>query len=90
MALTASVACVPHVSIGAAAEKIAPLPAKQGCDAIMMGTRARGAVVRPGDGVGHAEARASGACAGDLGQVPGMRTSFATTASAESSTLENS
>ena len=90
MALTAGVACVPHVSIGAAAEEIAPQPAKQGCDAIVMGTRGRGGVVRPGDGVGHAEGRASGTCAGDHGQVTGMRTSFATTASAESSTLENS
>ena len=90
MALTAGVACVPHVSIGAAAEKIAPHPVKHGCDAIVMGTRGRGGVVRPGDGVGHAEARASGACAGDLGQVPGMRTSFATTASVGSSTRENS
>ena len=90
MALTAGVACVPHVSIGAAAEEIAPQPAKQGCDAIVMGPRGRGGVVRPGDGVGHAEGRASGTCAGDHGQVTGMRTSFATTASAESSTLENS
>ena len=44
MAQTVGVTCVPHVSIGAAAEEIASYAAKHGCDAIVMGTRGMGAV----------------------------------------------
>ena len=44
VAQTAGVTCVPHVSIGAAAEEIAAHAVKHGCDAIVMGTRGMGAV----------------------------------------------
>ena len=44
MATAAGVACVSHVSIGAAAEEIAAYAARHGCDAIVMGTRGMGAV----------------------------------------------
>ena len=44
MAAAAGVACVSHVSIGAAAEEIAAYAARHGCDAIVMGTRGMGAV----------------------------------------------
>lgn len=44
MAQTAGVACEPHVSLGAAAEEIVASAAKHGCDAIVMGTRGRGAL----------------------------------------------
>jgi len=44
LARAAGVTCVPHVSIGAAGEKVAACAAEHGCDAIVMGTRGMGAV----------------------------------------------
>lgn len=44
MALAAGIGCVPHVSIGAAAEEIAAYATRNGCDAIVMGTRGMGVV----------------------------------------------
>jgi len=43
-ARAAGIACVGHVRIGHAADEIAACAAEQGCDAIVMGTRGRGAV----------------------------------------------
>jgi len=44
MALSAGIACVPHVSIGAVAEEINAYATRHGCDAIVMGTRGMGVV----------------------------------------------
>lgn len=44
VALSAGIACVPYVSIGAVAEEINAYATRYGCDAIVMGTRGMGVV----------------------------------------------